>query len=206
MDYGQRISLKVLNIFFWFYGLSQYAPLLRIKITWERSGSVVECLTREREPQVRASPASLGCGPWARLCFTEKLLMGRKESNQTNKQNQIPYLVWTMVKGFLRRFQIFSFDFMSFPNMHHWWYGFVFLSLYLVSSHSLRIFKSVTWKKQKYFKYNNSFNARAQLLELDHTHILFSSGLFVCLFVCLFVLLLYIPSQQLWSLRDGQFT
>ena len=23
---------------------------------------------------------------------------------------------------------------------------------------------------------------------------------------CLFVLLLYIPSQQLWSLRDGQFT
>ena len=25
----------------------------------------------------------------------------------------------------------------------------------------------------------------------------------VCLFVCL---LLYIPSQQLWSLRDGQFT
>ena len=27
-------------------------------------------------------------------------------------------------------------------------------------------------------------------------------GLFVCLFVCL----LYVPSQQLWSLRDGQFT
>ena len=26
-----------------------------------------------------------------------------------------------------------------------------------------------------------------------------------CLFVCLF-LLLYVPSQQLWSLRDGQFT
>ena len=23
---------------------------------------------------------------------------------------------------------------------------------------------------------------------------------------CLFVLLLYVPSQQLWSLRDGQFT
>ena len=29
----------------------------------------------------------------------------------------------------------------------------------------------------------------------------------ICLFVCLFVcLLLYVPSQQLWSLRDGQFT
>ena len=25
-------------------------------------------------------------------------------------------------------------------------------------------------------------------------------------FVCLFVLLLNVPSQQLWSLRDGQFT
>ena len=24
--------------------------------------------------------------------------------------------------------------------------------------------------------------------------------------VCLFVLLLYVPSQQLWSWRDGQFT
>ena len=24
--------------------------------------------------------------------------------------------------------------------------------------------------------------------------------------ICLFVLLLYVPSQQLWSLRDGQFT
>ena len=33
-------------------------------------------------------------------------------------------------------------------------------------------------------------------------------AIIVCwaLFVCLFVLLLYVPSQQLWSLRDGQFT
>ena len=59
----------------------------------ERSGSVVECLT-----QVRASPASLRCGTWARHmyrslilgqprktcpCLTERFLMGRKESNQT---------------------------------------------------------------------------------------------------------------------------
>ena len=66
----------------------------------ERSGSVVECLTRDRGPWVRASPASLRCGPWARHiypslvlaqlrktrpCLTERLLMGRKESNQTNK-------------------------------------------------------------------------------------------------------------------------
>ena len=26
------------------------------------------------------------------------------------------------------------------------------------------------------------------------------------MFVCLFVLLLYVPSQQLWSWQDGQFT
>ena len=52
--------------------------------------------------RVRASPASLCCGPWARRiypslvlvqprktrpCLTESLLMGRKESNQTNKQS-----------------------------------------------------------------------------------------------------------------------
>ena len=29
----------------------------------EHSGSVVECLTRDREAQVRVSPASLRCGP-----------------------------------------------------------------------------------------------------------------------------------------------
>ena len=64
----------------------------------ERSGSVVECLTRDRGPQFRASPTSQRCGPWARHiypslvlfkprktrpCLTEILLMGRKESNQT---------------------------------------------------------------------------------------------------------------------------
>ena len=32
-----------------------------------------------------------------------------------------------------------------------------------------------------------------------------TNPVFVCLFVCLF-LLLYVPCQQLWSLRDGQFT
>ena len=51
--------------------------------------------------RVRASPASLRCGPWARHIYpslvlvqprknrpyiTERLLMGRKESNQTNKK------------------------------------------------------------------------------------------------------------------------
>ena len=32
------------------------------------------------------------------------------------------------------------------------------------------------------------------------------SAQLIILFVCLFVLLLYVPSQQLWSLQDGQFT
>ena len=62
-------------------------------------------------PWVRASPASLRCSPWARHiypslvlvqprktrpCLTERLLMGRKESNQTNKTNLI-LLVATFV-------------------------------------------------------------------------------------------------------------
>ena len=68
--------------------------------TRERSGSVVECLTRDREAAVPASPGSLLCGPLARHiypslvldqprknrpCLTERLLMGCKELNQTNK-------------------------------------------------------------------------------------------------------------------------
>ena len=55
-------------------------------------------------PRVRASPASLRCGPWARHIYpslvlvqpgknrpflTERLLIGCKESNQTNKQYMI---------------------------------------------------------------------------------------------------------------------
>ena len=61
---------------------------------------MVECLIPDRGPWVRASPASLLCGPSARHiypnlvlvhprkahpCLTERLLMGRKESIQTNK-------------------------------------------------------------------------------------------------------------------------
>ena len=53
-----------------------------------------------QRPRVRASQVSLRCGPWARRiypslvlvpprktrpCLTERLLMGRKESNQTNR-------------------------------------------------------------------------------------------------------------------------
>ena len=68
---------------------------------WHRecSGSVVECLTRDRWA-AGWSLESLPCGPWARHiypslvlvqprktrpCLAERLLMGCKESNQTNK-------------------------------------------------------------------------------------------------------------------------
>ena len=66
--------------------------------TWEHSGSVVECLTRDWEVAGSTSPASLPYGPWARYiypslvlvqprktcpCLIERLLMGRKESNHT---------------------------------------------------------------------------------------------------------------------------
>ena len=67
----------------------------KYNLSWERSGSVVECLTR--------APGSSFTGVtvlWplsiypslvlvqrnkARPCLTERLLMGRKESIQTNK-------------------------------------------------------------------------------------------------------------------------
>ena len=60
----------------------------------ERSGSVVESLTRDRGAMDSSLLASLRCGPWARHiypslvlfqpgktrpCLTERLLMGRKE-------------------------------------------------------------------------------------------------------------------------------
>ena len=61
-------------------------------------------------PLVRASPASLRCGPWARLiypsswvmvqprktrpCLTERLLMGSKESNKQNKTFNIITQHW----------------------------------------------------------------------------------------------------------------
>ena len=38
------------------------------------------------------------------------------------------------------------------------------------------------------------------------TNTQYNIGFKIFCFVCLFVLMLYVPSQQLWSLRDGQFT
>ena len=63
---------------------------------WERSGSVVECCGRGFEPHRRHCvvvlekdiyPSLILVQPRkTRPCLTERLLMGRTESNQTNKQ------------------------------------------------------------------------------------------------------------------------
>ena len=42
-------------------------------------------------------------------------------------------------------------------------------------------------------------------LQVNHIATITFNKRLVCLF-CLFVLLLYVPSQQLWSWRDDQFT
>ena len=71
----------------------------------ECSGSVVVCLTRDRGQRVRASPGSLSknINPSFVLVQTrktclfinERLLMGRKESNQTNKNHQSVTQFWS---------------------------------------------------------------------------------------------------------------
>ena len=75
-----------------------------MSIWWERSGSVVECLTRDREAAGFSLTGVTALCPWARHMnpslvlvqprkarkarpyITEILLLWRKESNQTNKQ------------------------------------------------------------------------------------------------------------------------
>ena len=67
----------------------------------EGSGSVVDCLTRDRRATGSSLTGVIALCPWARhinpnlvlvqtrktrLCITERLLMGCKESNQRNKQ------------------------------------------------------------------------------------------------------------------------
>ena len=69
-------------------------------VCWERSGSVVECLTRDREAAGASLTGVTALCPWARQFnpslvlvqprktrpyIPERLLMSRKNSNQTNK-------------------------------------------------------------------------------------------------------------------------
>ena len=73
---------------------------------WERSGSVVECLTRDRRAagssltgvtalwslsKTHLSQLSTGSTQEDPSRITERLLSGRKESNQTNKQTNLHY-------------------------------------------------------------------------------------------------------------------
>ena len=68
----------------------------KLLFKWERSGSVVECLTQDGGTADSSLTGVTALCPWARhinpslvrnTCpyITERLLMGRKESNQTNK-------------------------------------------------------------------------------------------------------------------------
>ena len=81
--------------------------------------AVVECLTRDEGPRVRASLASLRCGHSARLnfpslvlvqprmtrpCLTERLLMGCKEWNQTKTVTFLQNLI--SVDSYTKNFSI----------------------------------------------------------------------------------------------------
>ena len=60
----------------------------QVNMPRERSGSLVECLTRDRRalcPSARTLILVLLQPKKTRPYRTERLLMGRKESNQTNK-------------------------------------------------------------------------------------------------------------------------
>ena len=89
-------------------GRSALLTLLHV-IYMEHSGSMVECLTRDRE----AAGSSLTgvTALWSlsktiypslvlvqprknRLCLTERLLMGRTESNQIKSKNHVIYVIF----------------------------------------------------------------------------------------------------------------
>ena len=75
-------------------------------------------------PRVQATPASLRCGPWARHIYlslvliqprktrpflTERLLMGRKDSNQTNKQTiSVVHVMRSLYSHYVSRCSCFS--------------------------------------------------------------------------------------------------
>ena len=82
-----------------------------ISVSWERSGSVVECLTRGRRAagsrltgireQDNNCPSLVLAQPRkTRRCLTVRLLMGRKESNQTNKYQSLDNLDGSISEDF----------------------------------------------------------------------------------------------------------
>ena len=90
---------------------------VRVKgFSGERSGSVVECLTRDRGATFSSLTGVTALCPLARHinpslllvqprrtrpCITERMLMGRKESNQTNKmKGPVNHCMYESVSNF----------------------------------------------------------------------------------------------------------
>ena len=73
---------------------------------------------------------------------------------------------------------------------------------FLINVH-LNVPLALSTLMSEYHLFCSKFGPLSDNYLLDHD--MFGMQLFGC-FVCLFVLLLYVPSRQLWSLRDGQFT
>ena len=79
--------------------------------SWKRSGSMEETLTQERGATGKSLTGVTALCPWARHInpslvlvqprkigpfITERLLMGRKESNQTNKNHVIAHFMYLL--------------------------------------------------------------------------------------------------------------
>ena len=94
-------TVKIKEVGFLCSALCRVFNNLTLSSQWERSGSVVECLTQDRGAAGSSITDVTALYPWARTFLnpslvlvqprktrpfiTERLLMGRKESNQTNK-------------------------------------------------------------------------------------------------------------------------
>ena len=143
----------------------------------ERSDSVVQCLTRDRgfEPHRRHC-----CGPWARHiypslvlvqprmtrpCLTERLLMGRKQSSQTNI-----FSCWTgNYRPVLMQIDYCTyFKLMGILNPCEWSLVSYFSLLYPVLSIGLRmqIHHFLTFKAQPIFCSRRQFNEISYLISL----------------------------------------
>ena len=110
-----RCGLGLLHIIFHTF-VPELWPLIYTKISFPLNVSrtngqnFTKFYIETEGPRVRASPASLRCGPWARHIYpslvlvqprktrsriTERLLSGRKESNQTKKKKIIYAFILT---------------------------------------------------------------------------------------------------------------
>ena len=83
----------------------------------ERSGSVVECLTRDRGAAGSSLTGVTAFGPWERRIYpslvldpsllTERLLMGCKESNQNKKNLSTCLVAHTVLGVFFRTLTVY---------------------------------------------------------------------------------------------------